>query len=73
MGCLSLKKNEFLIPRVKMLLLADGWVWVLVPWVLALLGDVSGYQGEPRRKRRTTATVLLVLLAPFPLETGGQH
>lgn len=72
-GCLSVKKNELLIPRVKTLLLADGWLWVLVPWVLALLGDVSGYQGEPCRKGRTAAAVLLVLLAPFPLEAGVQH
>lgn len=73
MGCLSLKKNEVLIPRVKMLLLADGWVWVLIPWVLALLGDVSGYQGEPCRKGRTTAAVLVVLLSPSPLKAGMQH
>lgn len=72
-GCLSLKKNELLIPWVKMLLLADVWVWVRVPWVLALLGDVSGYQGEPCRKGRTTAAVLLVPLAPFPLEAGARH
>lgn len=65
--CLSPKKNELLIPRVQMVVVADGGVGVLILQALALLGSGSGYPGG------RTSTSASMLLAPTPFYLGLQH